>query len=78
MIAGRIDAHSSPEPDALARALLDIATEVEAAEQQLKEQILQAAADGECARVTTIVESWLTEPPTELLARTLPSSSRWR
>jgi hypothetical protein len=59
---------------ALARALLDTAAEVEAAEHQIKQEILTAARAGDCALIVEIVEKWLTEPPVEVLSNALPSS----
>jgi hypothetical protein len=59
---------------ALTSALLDIAAEVEAAELQIKQQVLAAARAGDCDRIVEIVEKWLVEPPVEVLSEALPSS----
>ena len=60
------------------RAVLAIAAEVEVAERRIKDEILSAAAAGDCARVTTIVEAWLNEPPAEVLSRALIDASDLR
>ncbi len=52
---------------AYARAVLDIAAEVEAAETRIKAEILKAAAAGDCPRVTDIVTRWMNGPATEVL-----------
>lgn len=53
---------------AYARALLDIAAEVEAAEARIKAELLRAAAAGDCQRVADIVLRWMKSPATEVLA----------
>ncbi len=62
---------SAPRPDRLPQTLLDIATEVEADEARIKQEILDAARAGDCGTVITIVEQWLTTPPAELLSHAL-------
>jgi hypothetical protein len=71
---GRSGADSAP----FARALLEVAAEVEAAELQIKQEVLGAARAGDCARIVEIVEALLTEPPVEVLSKTLPSSGSRR
>lgn len=58
-----------------ARTVLDIAAEVESAETRLKEAILAAAREGDCARVIDIVSRWMTVPATEVLPEGEPSGA---
>lgn len=69
---------TDPRPDRLPQTLLDIAAEVEAAEVQIKQQILDAARAGACDRVISLVEQWLTEPPAEVLSNALHPASEVR
>ena len=62
----------------LPQALLDVAAEVEAAEAQIKQQILAAARAGDCDTVLTIVEKWLTTPPAEVLSHALQDANKTR
>jgi hypothetical protein len=52
---------------AYTKTVLDIAAEVEAAEMNIKNEILAAADAGDCARITDIVTRWLGTPPAEVL-----------
>ncbi len=58
-------------PDRLPQTLLDLASEVEAEETRIKQEILDAARAGDCGAVITIVEQWLTSPPAEVLSHAL-------
>jgi hypothetical protein len=62
----------------LSSALVDIAAEVEAAEHQIKQEILTAARAGDIARIVELVEGWLARPPVEVLSKALPSSGSRR
>jgi hypothetical protein len=53
------------------RALLAVASEVEADETRLKQKILDAARAGDCDTVITIVEQWLAGPPAEVRSHAL-------
>ncbi len=53
--------------DAFARAVLNAATEAEAAERVLKESILTAARAGNSALIERVVARWLIEPASEVL-----------
>ncbi len=62
---------SNPEGDnfpAYARALLNTAAEVEAAEMNIKQEVLTAARAGDVARVEWIVARWMVKPSMEVLA----------
>lgn len=61
-------------PLALARAVLDAAAEVEAAEAAIKNAILDAAAREDCDRVAQIVTRWLSMPAAEVLGPQAGSS----
>ncbi len=52
---------------AFTKSLLEAAAEVEAAELNIKQEILRAAESGDCVRVIDIVTRWLDTPPTEVL-----------
>lgn len=60
--------HASQE---LPRVLLELAREVEEAEQRIKHAILEAARGGDPEIIIVIVKRWLTEPPCEV-AKSLP------
>lgn len=64
-----------PLPNRLPQVLLDIAAEVEAVEIRLKQQVLEAARAGDLAKVISITEKWLIEPPAEVLAHALLDAS---
>ncbi len=52
---------------AFARAVLDAATQVDAAETRIKDALLAAARSGDMNRVITIVERWQRLPAAEVL-----------
>lgn len=56
---------------AFERALLGVASEVEADETRLKREVLDAARNNDCDRVISIVEDWIAKPPAEVLAANL-------
>ena len=58
----------SPDTDRLARTLLDLAAEVELAEFEIKQAILDAARSGNAAKVEAIVKLWMTSPPVDVAA----------
>lgn len=53
---------------AFARTLLNTATDVEAAELNIKQEVLTAARAGDTARVEWIVSRWMVKPSMEVLA----------
>ena len=63
-----IDPVPSGSGSQFARSVLNIAAEVEAAENEIKNEILRAARVGDTAAVITIVTRWQTLPATEVLA----------
>lgn len=67
-----------PLPARLPQVLLDIASEVEAVETRLKEQIIAAARAGDCDRVVALAEQWLTKPPAEVLSHALITAGEIR
>ena len=57
-----------PDPNALlARQLLALSAELDAAEERIKRAIIAAAEAGDCPRVITIVTRWLTLPTLDVL-----------
>ena len=50
------------------KTLLEVAAEIEAAESDIKKEILEAARRGDCARVIHIVSKWANGPAAEVLA----------
>jgi hypothetical protein len=63
-------------PDQFARTVLHMAAEVEAAEAVIKRAILEAAAAGDCDRVTQIVIRWQHMPATDVLSQKPLASMR--
>ena len=58
-----------PDPSAaLARQLLAMAAELDAAEERIKRAIIAAAEAGDCRRVIDLVTRWLTLPTLDVLA----------
>lgn len=64
------DAAGGPGPS-LARSLLDLAAEVEAAERSIKAALLAAIKAGDSAAAERIITRWLTLPPAEVLEKRL-------
>lgn len=61
---------TSPQPTPLgARAILDMAAEVEAAEIRIKQAVLEAARAGDAPRIVEIVTRWMSMPAAEVLAK---------
>ena len=61
----------SPDPDALlARQILSLTAELDAAEERIKRAILAAAEAGDCPHVVSIVTRWLTLPTLDVLPAT--------
>jgi hypothetical protein len=58
-----------------ARAVLNAAAEVEAAETAIKAAILAAARAGDSARVVTLMERWQSLPACEVLGQASPDSA---
>ena len=67
MIAANIDATPDAAP-VFARTVFDIAAQVEAAETQIKQALIDAARAGDCDRVIDLVTRWQTCPSCEVLA----------
>jgi hypothetical protein len=66
----------APDPGArFDRTILDIAIQVEAAENNIKQAILSAAESGNTDAVLRIMRLWLARPATEVLAATNLSTS---
>jgi hypothetical protein len=49
------------------RSLLNIAAEMDAAENALRQEILRAANSGDCARVTAVITAWLSTAPVDVV-----------
>lgn len=64
---------SPTSPDLSAKAVLDIAAEVEAAEARIKQAILDAARAGDCAMVSAIMLRWVSLPAAEVLPLPAPT-----
>lgn len=60
--------------DDFARTVLDIAAQVEAAEAQLKDLLIDAAKSGDMDRVVALVTAWKSCPAEEVLAHNGPTS----
>jgi hypothetical protein len=61
---------------AFARAVLAAAAEVEAAENNIKSAMLDAAKAGDCARIIDIITRWTNGPATEVLAHACGSEQK--
>lgn len=54
--------------DCLYSTIIGVAAQVEQAERQLKELLLEAARSGDCRRIERIVRRWLISPPCDVLS----------
>lgn len=54
-------------PTMMAKAVLEIADEIERAETAIKKELLNAAKDNDLNRIKTIVSRWISEPVSNVL-----------
>lgn len=65
-----------PAVDNLARSLLAVAAELEATEQAIKRELLEAARIGDCGRIVSLVTRWLDGPAGDVLDQSPPASKK--
>ena len=63
------------DPDHVARVILTVAAETNAAEARLIDQIIEAAEAGNCQRVLSLARAWRDKPPVEVVESALQHAS---
>ena len=63
------------ERQRLAQTLLDLAAEAEEADLRIKKAILEAMGNRDFSLVESIVQRWMTNPPTEVVGDLPPGES---